>query len=726
MSTNKILRWTLLSAIFLLPFICLIVAYWSFFPFITGKNFAFRILVEIIVALWLALALRDHTALPKPTRLLQVFGIFIVTIFISDLLSPNSFKSFWSNYERMEGWVTLVHLFGLFVVMSSVMTKDAWKWLLRVSVGVSLIAAGYGALQLAGKLAIHQGGVRLDATFGNATYLAVYLLFHIFFNLILITWEEKKSYWNWAYGFAILAELYILYHTATRGAILGLIGGLFITAVLVLILNRENKLVKQTAIGIVVAIPILAGAFMSVKNTDFVVKNPVLTRFASLSLTDKTTESRFMIWSMAYKGFKEKPIFGWGQESFNYVFNKYYEPKMYSNEQWFDRTHNVFFDWLIAGGILGVLSYFGLFGLALYYLWRKGNHFTVLEKSLMTGLLAGYLFHNLTVFDNITSYILFVFVLAWINSRVGEHSTILKNQIEKIDLSTRNQIIIPIIVVVFVFGIYYVNVPSILASDELVQAISPQAKGPSENIAHYEKVFALKGLGDSEAREQLVQAASMAASQQGVDVKVKQDFFELAKKQMVIQLDRTPNDARYFLFGGSLLSSYGDYDNAIKVFERAVELSPNKQTIMFSLGSVYFGKKDYKTAISVMKKAYDLDPSFGEARKMYALALIYDKQIDLATELLKPLSQEELKTDQRFISAYFNSGYFEKAIEGINMLINQSPDNFQLYVARASMEVARGRINSAIADLRKVAELNPAAKAEVDQLIAQVRAGKGF
>jgi len=43
---------------------------------------------------------------------------------------------------------------------------------------------------------------------------------------------------------------------------------------------------------------------------------------------------------MAWEGVKEKPLLGWGQENFNLVFNKYYEPSLYGQEVWFDRVHN--------------------------------------------------------------------------------------------------------------------------------------------------------------------------------------------------------------------------------------------------------------------------------------------------------------------------------------------------------------------------------------------------
>ena len=234
-TAKQVARWVALGALFLIPFTPLLVANTYFFPFITGKAFYFRILVEIAVAGWAVLALLDKEYRPRFSWISAAVVSFVVWMFIADAFAPNAAKAFWSNFERMEGWVTLAHLFALFVVLSSVMTRKLWEWLFRVSVGVSLIVFVYGSLQLAGKLDIHQGGVRLDATFGNATYLAIYMLFHIFLNLLLLAWSSRGSIWRWFYGFAIFAEMFILYHTATRGAILGLIGGLFLTALLILI-----------------------------------------------------------------------------------------------------------------------------------------------------------------------------------------------------------------------------------------------------------------------------------------------------------------------------------------------------------------------------------------------------------------------------------------------------------------------------------------------------------
>src|SRR3990167_4086521 len=183
MAIEKTLRFIVLGGIFALPFIVFLVAQSLFFPFITGKNFTFRIVVEIITGAYLALALVNPSFRPKRSWLLGLFALFVLVVAMADALGVAPFKSFWSNYERMDGWVTLVHLFFYFVVASSVLnTEKLWRAFWHVSLSVSAIVGVYGFLQLAGVASLNPGFSslsRIDATFGNPIYLAAYMLFNI-------------------------------------------------------------------------------------------------------------------------------------------------------------------------------------------------------------------------------------------------------------------------------------------------------------------------------------------------------------------------------------------------------------------------------------------------------------------------------------------------------------------------------------------------------------------
>src|SRR3989344_5047359 len=156
-------RWVSLGSLLALALLPLIVTSGLFFPFITGKAFFFRVLVEIGFSAYAVLAILEPTYRPRRSWLFWIFGAFVVWMFIADLFAANVGKAFWSNFERMEGWVTLAHLFAFFVMaggLFSELKRVRTFWL--VSLAISGIVCLYGFLQLSGAITINQGGTRID------------------------------------------------------------------------------------------------------------------------------------------------------------------------------------------------------------------------------------------------------------------------------------------------------------------------------------------------------------------------------------------------------------------------------------------------------------------------------------------------------------------------------------------------------------------------------------
>src|SRR3989344_5726568 len=520
MTLNKILRWIVAIGGFAIPAVIpFIVTGSMFFPFITGKAFAFRIIVEIIFGAWLLLALCDKNYRPKFSWILGALGVFLFVILLADIFAENPLKAFWSNFERMEGFVSLFHMALYFLVAGATLINEKfWNWtnFFRLNILTSIVMSSYGFLQLAGKITINQGGVRLDGTFGNATYLAGYMLMMIFLALFLFS-KENNKWWKGIYSVTIIFNLIILYSTATRGALLGLIGGLILTAVIIAIFEKQNKTLRKISIGVAVAVIALSGIFFAVRNTDFVQSRPSLARLTSISASNSDAQARFMVWNMAWQGFKERPILGWGQEGFNFVFNKYYNPDMYGREQWFDRTHSILFDWLVAGGILGFLGYYSILVMAFLYIWgfkkipdSKFN-FSVTEKALLTGLLAAYWFQNVFVFDNVVSYILFFSFLAYLHS---DRSINIKKieSLPAVSEGDANRFYTPIVIIVLIVVLWFVNVKNILTSADLIKALSGQPGGITKNLEYFQSALNRGSFADQEIREQLMQAATNVVS----------------------------------------------------------------------------------------------------------------------------------------------------------------------------------------------------------------------
>lgn len=155
-----------------------------FFPFVVPKNVAFRIIVEVLLAAYLLLAYRRPEYRPRWTPLLAAVTAFIAISTLTSLTGINVRYSWWGNYERMGGVFYLWHLYAYFLVaVGTLRTAREWHGLLVASVFASLVMALFAFAQRLDVpfLLPSSGGARLTGTIGNATYLAAYLLFHVFF-----------------------------------------------------------------------------------------------------------------------------------------------------------------------------------------------------------------------------------------------------------------------------------------------------------------------------------------------------------------------------------------------------------------------------------------------------------------------------------------------------------------------------------------------------------------
>lgn len=727
MDINKILRNTILVGIFLIPFIPLYVANGMFFPFITGKNFTFRIIVEVILALWAILALRDRSYMPgRSTVLYSVVG-FLSVMTLADIFGANFYRSFWSNYERMEGLVGLLHMSAYFLVLGSVLnTSKLWDKYLKTILGVGVLISMFVFGQLLGIFNINQGSWRVDATFGNATYLAVHMLFLAFIATYYHFRTKEAVTRTGRFLYLVLSGVYlfVLYKTATRGALIGLVVGVVATGML--LVYHESGRTKKIATRTLGAFLLAMLLFIPLRKTDLIKNSTTLNRFSDINFESITKEPRLMVWGSALKGFWENPVLGWGQDNFNLIFNKYYNPGMYAQEPWFDRAHDVFFDWLTAGGILGLLAYLSMFYVAIKTVWKKSDRLTltVTDKSILTGMLIAYFVQNIFVFDNLMSYTIFFTLLAYLHygSRsVGEEVRGVHRvgPEDKLFLQVSSSFIL----VALVFSLYFVNAKPIFASRALIGALSSQDL--KQGLDKFKEVFAYKTFGSVEAREQLTQRA-VAVRGANVPNEIKLEYFNLAKDEMLKQIESSPDDARYRVFLSTLFTNYGLQDDALAQAKKAVELSPKKQTLLFGLASIYINRGEVDKAYETAKYAYEVEPNFSEAQNIYAAISIYAKKDGepLIQEILNKNFGTNTPPDDRFISAYAAVGRYDRVIEIWKKKIEKDPNNPQFHISLAASYLANKQRSKAIDELRTAIKINPSFKEQGEHFIREIQAGR--
>lgn len=685
-----------LFGVLILPFI---VIDSMFFPLITSKVFVFRIGVEILLGLWLILIIKNKEYRPRLSLLMSSVAIFTLVLFIANIFAIDSYKAFWGNFERMEGWLTIIHLFVYFVIMGSMFaSKKIWFSFFRVSVYISAFMSLFAITEI-----IQHGATRISSTLGNPIYLSSYFLFNIFFTIILLNEDifnkniNKRASFHrsplfYFYIAIIGLSVYFIY-LSSRGVLLGLVSGLLLTMFLIAILERKHLILKRISIiGIVVGVLLIAG-FISMRESDFVKNNSTLHKIATISWNNKADpagQSRQLVWQMSLTSFNERPFLGWGQENFRYLFNKNYDPKIYALvEDWFDRAHNTPLDFLIAGGIVGLISYISIFVTALYLLWRKLDA-SIFFKSTSTGLFAGYFIQGLFVFDTITTYILFFTFLAYIHSKsvsdiIEQSASVsktvsVKTKKEYKDENSTNYILVATLTIFVVGVIWWLNMPAFYANVDLRTATELNKKGRlAESFEMYKKALSWNSFGDAEIREQLLTRLSkdIVNSQDTAISAKKEEYLQFAFDQGKEQIRKTPDDARFYYIVGSFLNAAGNPSMALDYLNKARDLMPNFQPIHFARVKALWVLERKEEALQEAKLVYELDPTITESKIFYASALAYNHRDDLIDTLISDPSIPFEKIQNVYMllaSEAYKAGDKAKAVFYVKKLIERNAD----------------------------------------------------
>ncbi len=731
MQLEKALRYSIIAGIFLLPLTVLIVIDGLFFPYITGKNFFFRVIVEIVVALWAALALFNAAYRPRVTALVSSVVVFIGVVALADIAGVYPFKSIWSNYERMEGLITLLHLLAYFIVAGTVLaTEKLWLWFWRASVAVSA-AVSVNAI---GQLLLTEKG-RLDATLGNPIYLAMYVLFHIFVMCIMLARRgaspRRNTFEYIVYALIIPLHLFVLYFTATRGAGIGLILGAIVTSAGIAFSMRHHTKVRTAAITVLVAVLVLVGSFYAARGSAFLQETPVLKRFATISLTEGTVYARTLVWGIAWEGIKERPLLGWGQANFNFVFNKYYDPRMYDQEQWFDRTHNVIFDWAIAAGLLGLLAYIAIYLALLWTLYRT-EQFTLTQKWLFVGLLVGYGFSLLTVFDNIVSYVLFFSILAWVYATATDvwHIPSGRQRIPEIYTPSVRVALVVGAGVLAVGLVWAINAGAYTKNTTLLRGLASAAtaearaqQGNAERapalseqaLTLVQEAETIPSYGTQEVREQFVEAARQMAGATWLSESERQAWYTSAQAAIERQIERVPADARPWALLSNLHTSFKNYDAARDAQREALERTPNKPSVLVGLAASSINMERYDEAVPYAQTAFELVPGYDEGRVIYATALLLNGQTEEGLALIQ--EKPEVADDARLIPILVQHGRHDTARAVWRIVVAHRPQDPNAYFTLVAAYAQQRDETRAYAELNRLVAEVP----QLQQMAAQIR-----
>lgn len=399
------------------------------FPFIVPKILFLRSIIIALLGCYLVLLVTDFKKYRSRFSLLTVsILLFWLSFAISTFAGVDWYRSFWDNHERMLGLFTITHYVILYLIASAIVTTDTqWNTVFRSALlcGGLVMVIGMWQRFVNPDAILNQGSDRVSATLGNPIYYSGYGLFLLFLGAIQYIRERSKM-WRWIAVITAISGFMGIFLGGTRGAILGLLaGGAVVLGCYAFFVKQKTRFTLIARYAVVVGIVVI-GVLVAFRQTSFVSSLPAVGRLVNTSFfSELTSGTRGMAWKVAIEAWKDRPVFGWGPNNYYYAFNEHFNPRFLEfgwGETWFDNAHSVIFNTLAVQGLVGIVIYLTIYGVAILYLVRGIQKGSVARSIgfLSIGFLTAHLVGLVTVFENPTSYLYFIVFLGFVSYVVRE------------------------------------------------------------------------------------------------------------------------------------------------------------------------------------------------------------------------------------------------------------------------------------------------------------------
>ncbi len=320
-------------------------------------------------------------------RLFLLLFATLTSSLISAAFSPTPSVALFGSFTRGFGGIIELYFFVLFVLCASLITHKNIEKFLIVSWSSGFLVAVYGLLQKIGfdplfkNLNTNIFAGRIFSTLGNPGYLGQYMLLvgiigiFLFFKGTISKLKPLYAVGTFAVGAAML-------FSQTRAAILGLVVGVVIVLIRyrIPIVKGLKKRLASFETTTLVAAGIVTLCFVA--TVLFGAHRVLGDRFSLSQNSFRSVFSRIEIWKGAVKKIAERPLLGYGSETF-YI----YSPEIVTKEfirleedisVSADRVHNEFLQIFFDHGVIGALLYLLLFGALLKISISSGNIFVAL------------------------------------------------------------------------------------------------------------------------------------------------------------------------------------------------------------------------------------------------------------------------------------------------------------------------------------------------------------
>ena len=431
------------------------------YPITVGKAVWSRSVIEIMFALWVALAAAHPAWRPPRSWLLVLLAAGLGVAALSAGFGVSMQRSLWSTYLRMQGVVDQAHWFAAAVVAAAVFRRPReLRGLLGFHLGVGLLVALVAIAQASGLEVPLFGWVpearspRVAATLGNSTFLGAYLLVNVVLACGLLArslsaalpappaaraapgGSRRKdrrgrpkpparvpagasSLWpgGFFHGICVLSGVWALSLSGSMAALAGLIAAFGALAAAYALLARAPRVrlaaravtgllgaAAAAAAFVLLAAPSLAPSF----------DNPLLSRATDPRTIERTMGRRFASWEAGVKGFADRPLLGWGPANYMAPFGRHVGA-MHADLPTNDHAHNMLIEEAATKGLAGLAAYLAIWALTFAVVLRAARGAEPREQAfaLFTGAaLLGQFVQSQALFGTASSALQYTLLLA--------------------------------------------------------------------------------------------------------------------------------------------------------------------------------------------------------------------------------------------------------------------------------------------------------------------------
>jgi tetratricopeptide (TPR) repeat protein len=410
------------------------------------------------------------------------------------------------------------------------------------------------------------------------------------------------------------------------------------------------------------------------------------------SITIFKSQIRLYYWESAFREIKQsglkRLLFGYGQESQNSIFVKYYQPdwaiyeKIYSHP---DRAHNSAIDILLTTGLFGLIAIIFFFGYVsaelIKYLRTKKESSEFWLGAAILLVLVGYFVNNLFSFSTVASFSFLLACLAIIVFLASENR---QEKIVFINIAGLFKLLLflSLLFMVSVIGFLY-NIKPVIADYYLMEADKAKLRGGCQDVL-FNLNRAIKWGPDNYfyQNKYIYNSLNCLSGNNSMEINSQiknniENVIGLIDKNELNYYTKINIAHAYALFGYYFDEKY--YKMADKAYNELININSDIAVIYKDWGRMKMWQKDYDQAIEILnrgtRKIPDLKINYG-----YYLSEGHKKEIEM--ELVEFYSS--------LAESYSAKKIFNQTIYYYSEILKISPFDYEIYDKIADVYYGNG------------------------------------